>query len=224
MGFSTINKKLGNSVISYSREVGTTCPTCPLLNNGCYANRMQGFRTNIRKAYENNLILDTKDAYKNIVYALQHNMIVRLHVAGDFFYNNDIDLQYLMAWNNVLTNVKLRYKQLPRIFFYTHVYDKRIVKFFAGFEEVTTYASIHSQENLDTARKAGFTLFAFASEVITQKSQKKQKVPVKLEVIEGEGAWLVCPEQRKAYDGTQITCSTCKYCVTGKGNVVFLKH
>ncbi len=222
--YSTSNRKLGPGVISFSREVGVTCPTdCPLLGKICYAEKMGKFRPNIAISYAGNVILDVDLAKSKLLEALRFNNTIRLHVSGDWYLDGELDIAYLDAWVSVFTDVYARYSELPKIFLYTHVHDKRLVDALAPFSDyIKLYASITEISDIPIVKGLGFTLIALATGDHIRTIKKKGKPPVKAEY--GGETFLLCPNQRRHYDAIDVTCSTCQYCVNGIGNVQFMPH
>ncbi len=209
--------------MSFSREVGRTCPQdCFFLGNGCYSQRLGNLRPNIKASYKRNELLNINQAIWEMTECLDHNIIFRIHVGGDFATNDTVDTVYLQSWVEVFTAVMDKKGKLPKIWLYTHMRSPEIADAFAPFADyVKVYASVNTDEELFSAKEAGFTLFAYAT-ATTQKSVKKCKPPVKIE-LSGE-TFLVCPEQRQKYSELSVTCSTCQYCTKGLGNVAFLSH
>ena len=71
------------------------------------------------------------------------------------------------------------------------------------------------------AKLAGFTLFAWITDLKRSKRKDNRDKP-KFVTLPLLGSTLVCPEQIMGKD--RVTCSKCKWCVNGKGNVAFMQH
>lgn len=209
------NSKVGKSVFVVSRPVGLTCPSdCFFLHNGCYAERTENQYKKTRKSAEANIVITADEVEGAVRYAYAQKKSVRIGERGDWGLNGEVDENYIAAWYDGVSRVRLK----PFIFTYTHFYDARIAK----LQEVgiTIYASVHDTEDVETAKAAGFRLFAFAT-TIKKKLGGSRDVAryIELPVL---GRTLVCPEQRLGRD--RVTCDRCKVCIEGKQNVAFLKH
>lgn len=206
------NEKLGKQVVVLNRVVGLTCdPKCPLLNNGCYAEKTEKRFPNSRQVGLDNLEAGASDIAEAIEFAVQKNKDVRIHERGDFLLEGKLDKKYLNAWKKAINTVK----KIPHIWTYTHSYLKSL----ANLNHVNVYASVHNENDVKKAKANGFKLFAYA---LTDRKRKggSPDYPkfVDLPVI---GKTLVCPEQRLGRK--RVTCDKCRWCVEGKGNVAFLK-
>lgn len=209
------NKKVGWAAI-ISRPVGDTCPsTCHFLNNGCYAERTERIYTNTRKSAANNIISDEHRLRSMLIEALKKNLIVRIHERGDFGLNDEVDMDYVNNWRIALESVLKSHGKLPKIWAYTHFYDARIVENLGKY--ISLYASVHNDEQVKTAKKAGFTLFAWCSDI---KKGRKETDIKKLEDSKELGKTQVCPN----LINKNITCEMCQWCTTGRNNIAFLKH
>jgi len=221
------NIKLGKNVSVISRPVGVgktgTCPSgCPFLERGCYAKIIEGRMPNTRKFAENNVITSLEEIFLFLAESKKIRNDVRIHERGDFLLDGKLDIEYLNNWKKALTRFnKNKSGYIPKIWVYTHVYHRKV----ADLQKygVIVYASVHTEDDIKQAKKAGFKLFAIDSKI-----QKKRRVKGIQSVssyidLPALGRTLVCPEQRMG-DTKNITCSTCNYCTTGKGNIAFLKH
>lgn len=218
MYISKGNNKTGPCLI-VNRPVGDTCPnSCPLLNNGCYRQNTERRWKNTRLSAFRNTNLLKKEALSVIQQAIKEGKPIRLHEGGEFLKTDKLgrkilDRKYINAWRLAIRSTPK--KDRPNIWVYTHVY-RREVSSLAKLG-VHVYASVHNQQDISLAKKAGFKLFAFVSEV--RKSAKDKPKYTELPII---GRTLVCPEQRMGYE--RVNCVKCKWCVRGMGNVLFLKH
>lgn len=212
------NKKLGKKVSVFSRAVGDTCPsTCYFLGNGCYAQRTERLYKNARLAGEyNSKQYDWRDFAKFLAEAAAKGNDIRWLERGDFLKTlkngaKVIDRGFISAIIKANKHLQIIGVRPPLQWVYTHVYSSEIVSLESV--GVSVYASINSEDDYIRAKAAGFRLFAFGSEMKKGKSQDK--------AVEKYGNVVpVCWEQL----GTKETCSTCKYCIKGIGDIVFLKH
>jgi len=217
------NDKLGKSVTVMSRPVGNSCPTeCFFLGNGCYAEKTERRFGNARVAGFTNMELEWGSIGTAIKIAYDSGRSIRIHERGDFLTEKDdrkvIDWNYLNAWKKALKWFKDEYGVLPDIWVYSHAYFKAVSDL-ANFG-VKVYASVHNNDHIRKAKKAGFKLFAFCTTIKKKKGgSKDHKKRIDLPVL---GNTLVCPEQ--IMGRKRVTCDTCKWCITGKGNVAFLEH
>lgn len=210
------NEKLGNKISVFSRPVGDTCPdSCEFLDNGCYAERIEYRFPNTRKAYLKNLkIADWQKLRAFLLEAKKKGNAVRLHANGDFIKTNTVGSKILdRKYINDLTRAIKSIDEPPLIFAYTHVLKKEV----ANLQKVGVkiYASIDNTKAYREAKKVGFKLFAFSSNLRKNIDKNKmyttelgQEIPV---------CWEQWCEKRS-------TCSTCMYCVKGIGNISFMKH
>lgn len=232
MKYSKGNVKLGKNVLVMSRPVGDTCPAdCFFLGNGCYAQTTERRFPAARKVGLENL--DKTDSRGILVMlwdAIQSNPIksIRIHERGDFVRKGSqtvknpqgqLNKRYL---NNWLSALKQFEKELDDqnpldIWTYTHLYHPDILKL--DRYNVKVYASVNSDDDKSRALKAGFTLFAYGTQYTKYHGKVKGDVPKRVEAF-GELNVLVCPEQRLG----KTTCDVCRWCVTGKGSIAFLKH
>lgn len=232
MKFSNGNAKLGENCLVVSRPVGDSCPSsCSFLGDGCYAEHTEKLFTNSRKFAMPNMITDQNKIRSMLVYAHSQGKSVRIHERGDFFKGGKLDLPYLNNWISALESIKPESR--PKIWVYTHIYDKRILTL--GKLGVNVYASVDNAKQMKKAKKVGFTLIAWAdkTEEFAKRKSHRNKVNHLAELptylaINNEN-FLVCPEMRKGRES--VTCSgtstsvACKMCFSPSAkNVVFLKH
>ena|SRR3990167_10224170 len=195
------NRKLGDTVISTYRQVGATCPSsCALLGKGCYAQKGFTRISSDRSANSN----DSFDLINK-----SGKTLVRHHVSGDVFKDNQIDKEYISNLINFHKNNKNKIGWL-----YTHDI-KAWVK--AGFssekipDNLTVIASCDNQEQIDYATKNNFRY----SRVTTEKKLNQNE--------------KLCPFdaalQSKKIDDIKVNCQSCGLCFKqNKTNIVFLKH
>lgn len=201
----TKNKKLGPGMLVLDRPVGLTCPsTCPLLNNGCYAesmaNRMPSTQTGAMKNLE---LGDIK--------MISSNRPLRLHVGGDFYRQNRLDRQYLAKLIKVIRGRRGKGKTYT----YTHCFrDPVLTRILMRLKRfgLTVFASCHSPQDMSDALALGYRI------ALISESAEEGMTALRLMGLKG----IVCPEQR----GTGLTCDRCGYCYLQKSDkhLVLLKH
>lgn len=183
------------------RPVGRTCPSsCPLLNNGCYAqkgpvNIWQGKSKEINDELDKVLEGDCS--------------VIRHHVSGDLFIENRLDTEYLdtvIGWH--------RRNPERQGYLYTHRIGDLID---AGYREsdlpdnLTVMASADDEGVVEEARAAGYRYTRIAeSEEQALEGRKANEV--------------VCPNLLAKSRGNSVTCDQCRICVDGSADVVFIKH
>jgi len=216
------NQKLGRRVHVISRPVGVTCPNnCPFLQEDSSV-RSYGEFTELRfnrakKAPERNLRVSAEQLYTAIIEANENQVDFRIHERGDFKLDGKVDTWYV---GQLLRAIKkaIKEKTVPKIWFYTHVYSKIVAKL-GRLQNVAAYASVHNAKDIKQAAQKGFTLFAYVLNVRKAKGGSRD-FPSHVDVP-SLGRTLVCPEQRFGKD--KVTCQKCRWCIEGKGNVVFLE-
>ena len=236
MKFSKGNGKIGSDCFVVSRAVGDTCPSsCTFLNNGCYAQKTEKIFKNARKVGITNILTNQKKIELLLEKALKKGFPIRWHERGDFYNNGKLDLNYIKNIKAACEAVQKRKEDLPMMWTYTHIYDKRILDNLSKYVKI--YASVHDKKELEKAKKAGFKLFAwcdtdrkFAPKKNTRKSPQDQYKSVKkVNNIEGE-KFVTCPEMLKGRKDGGITCvgskttKACNLCVKGTVNILFLEH
>lgn len=221
MKYAVGNSKLGKKCLIVSRPVGLTCPSdCFFLNNGCYAQATEKRFPNARKAGWDNVKVSSDEIYELLLLADKKQYSVRIHERGDFILNDKVDWDYVKAWKTAVNKFVKEFGEdkLPHIWVYTHAYYKGISNL--SKTGINVYASVHNKLDYEKAKKAGFDLFAFCS-TIRKKKGGSRGVDKYIEVEE-LGRTLVCPEQRLGRN--RVTCDKCKFCISGKGNILFLEH
>jgi hypothetical protein len=211
------NKKLGKKAATVSRPVGKTCPSsCQFLHNGCYAEKTERIYPNTKTFAQQNLVTERNKIRAILINALQKGLIIRVHERGDWFVDGKLDMDYINDWLWACKSVMKSHGELPSMWFYTHIYLKTLLKF---TPYMSVYASVHNESDYNEAKSKGFELFAWASEVRKPHHKSKDKtVPKKLNIL-GQDT-QVCPNQIN----DKIDCQTCRWCVDGKDDIVFLKH
>jgi hypothetical protein len=228
------NDKLGKGCIVVSRPVGDTCPsTCDFLNNGCYAEATENQYKNARTAGFANVITEKHKIRAMILDAIKRNKSIRWHERGDWFLNGELDTNYVENVTWACESVLADGISLPNMWFYTHIYDSRLVVL---EKYMAVYASIHNAEDRAAAVSAGFKLFAWCdsdTKIAPKRPKSKAKADAwrkalpKLVIIE-DVKYVVCPEIRRGR--SVITCTgtkdsiSCDMCVKGLANVLFPAH
>lgn len=223
------NSKIGKRAVVTSRAIGDSCPdTCHFLDNGCYAQHSEKQYPGVREAWLDNLIQPWNKIRSMLLFAIKNGKAVRLHGGGDFFLNGKLDLAYLANFKKAVKSILDDGLELPDIWVYTHVYDKRIVTLCKY--GVNLYASVHGRADVRRARKLGFTKFALVDTAnrIGPKRKGGSKDAPKYFKFDGM-KFLVCPEQRLGRK--RVTCTggdgstACLWCVKKSGgHVLFLQH
>ena len=144
MKYALGNEKLGKTVV-VSRPVGLSCPpTCFFLGNGCYAEATEKRFKNARLAAMSNLKVLKSDIMEVLEIAKKKKLAVRVHERGDFgIMEGDkfrLDKAYVLAWERAIKSTQ----DLPPIWFYTHIYDRRL----ASMKGVMAYASVHTSGDI----------------------------------------------------------------------------
>ena len=228
------NDKLGTGCVVVSRLVGDTCPsTCAFLNNGCYAEATEKQYKNVRPASAQNTITEVGRIRSMIIDAIKRGKSIRWHERGDWFLNGELDENYVNNVEVACASVVASGYTLPDMWFYTHVYNSRLVQL---GKYMAVYASVHNADDMAEAKRAGFTMFAWCDsdmKVAPKRPRGKIKKAAwqadlpKLVVLEGE-TFVTCPEIKKGRDF--VTCTgnknsrACNMCVRGRKNVLFPCH
>lgn len=228
------NDKLGKGCVVVSRPVGDTCPpTCAFLGNGCYAEQSEKQYPNVRPAGMQNLITEIGRIRSMIIDAIKRNKSIRWHERGDWFLNGELDEKYINNVEVACESVIHSGYKLPPMWFYTHIYNARLVKL---ERYMAVYASIHNDADMKAAKDAGFKLFAWCdsdTKIAPKRPRSKAKADAwrkslpKLVVLNGE-KFVTCPEIRRGRG--VVTCTgtkdsvECNLCVKGLANVLFPSH
>lgn len=228
------NDKLGKGCLVVSRPVGNTCPSdCDYLNNGCYAEQTEKMYPGVRPAGMQNIVTEKNRVRSMILDAIRQGKSIRWHERGDWFLNGELDLDYVSNVTWACESILADGNKLPDMWFYTHIYDSRLV----AFEKyMAVYASIHDANDKAEAEAAGFKLFAWCDseeKIAPKRPRSKAKADAwraalpKLVIID-DTKYVTCPEIRRGRG--VVTCTptkgsvTCDLCVKGLANVLFPSH
>ena len=228
------NGKLGKGCFSVSRPVGDTCPdSCVYLHNSCYAEKTEKQYPSVRPAGMQNLITEKNKIRSMILDAIKNSLSIRWHERGDWFRDGSLDTEYVDNVTWACESILADGLDLPDMWFYTHIYDNRLVKM---EKYMAVYASVHNADDKALAVAAGFKLFAWcdSDEKITPKRPHHMKgaglwrksLP-KLVIIDND-KYVTCPEIRRGRG--VVTCTptegsvACNMCVKGLANVLFPSH
>ena len=227
------NDKLGKGCVVVSRPVGDTCPSsCVYLGTDCYAEHSEKQYKNVRPAAFQNIVTEVGKIRSMIIDAIKREKSIRWHERGDWFLDGQLDEEYV---NNVVAaceSVLDSGYTLPDMWFYTHIYDSRLVKMDVY---MAVYASVHNATDMQTAKDAGFKLFAWcdSDKKIAPKRPRGKKADAwraslpKMVILNNE-KFVTCPEIRRGR--AEITCTgtkdsiACDMCVRGLANVLFPCH
>ena len=83
---------------------------------------------------------------------------IRWHERGDWFLNGELDLDYLCNVTDACESILAEGKELPEMWFYTHIYDSRLVSL---EKYMNVYASVHNDTHMGEALAQGFKRFAW---------------------------------------------------------------
>jgi len=217
-----------------SRPVGDTCPPdCDFLDNGCYAEQTEKMYPNVRPAGMMNLITEKNRIRSMILDAIRQGKSIRWHERGDWFKDGQLDIEYVANVTWACESILADGNSLPNMWFYTHIYDSRLVEF---EKYMAVYASIHDANDKAEAVAAGFKLFAWCDsdqKIAPKRPKRKAAAEVwrkslpKLVILDGE-KYITCPEIRRGRG--VVTCTptkgsvSCDLCVRGLANVLFPCH
>jgi hypothetical protein len=185
------NAKIGAMSATYATQ--RTCPaTCPLRDNGCYAEsgfvgittrRLNRAAKRLRKAVAFNAAKQEAQA----IDALSGAYPLRLHIVGDCTTNRDAQL---------LSKAATRYTKRGGCRVYTYTHSWRTIRR-KSWGVINVLASCETLAQVKEAHKLGYA----ASLVVAEHRQEKL---YKL----GGVRLLPCPAQTK-----HITCSECRLCM-----------
>lgn len=168
-----------------------TCPsTCPLRNNGCYAEvgmMRMAITSKINNTEED--IDSIIDSECSAIDKLPANKTLRIHGVGDAP-TPQAAKKLAIAGKNYLKRAK---NKSAKVYSYTHAW-RTVKRKYWGV--VSTLASCETTKQVKEARKQGY-----AASIVVAKFDSD-----KLYVKDGEKL-LPCPSQTKG-----ITCSQCKLC------------
>ena len=228
------NDKLGKGCLVVSRPVGKTCPSdCDFLDNGCYAEQTEKMYPNVRPAGMMNLITEKNRIRSMILDAIRREKSIRWHERGDWFIDGVLDTEYVDNVTWACESILAEGKTLPDMWFYTHIYDSRLVSL---EKYMAVYASVHDANDRAEAMAVGFKLFAWCdsdTKIAPKRPRSKVKADAwrkslpKLVIIDGD-KYITCPEIRRGRG--VVTCTPtkgsvdCNLCVKGLANVLFPCH
>lgn len=193
------NSKIGRASATYAAQA--TCPTtCPLLNNGCYAE--DGYVAFTTKRLAGNVRQETPEelaqAEADAVDQLPGTRPLRLHVVGDCTTD---------AGARILAAAAARYtaKHGQVVWTYTHAWRQIKRKSWGG---IKVRASVESVSEAAEAKRRGY--------------------PVMLVVAEHLGAWAYPTEAGKTIPCVNqtrgATCTDCKLCWTSDETIAIAAH
>lgn len=210
------NAKIGIAAATY-RPVGDTCPLdCFLLSMGPATEKTDHKKCYAQRHHVGIHARKSANDYHELDRVLSSGVsLIRHHVSGDFFKNDQFDAEYFEYVVNF-------HRRNPRLhgYAYTHrIAD--ILDYGITFDSLpsnfTLMASLDPNNDTPELRArvhaAGFhyTRVHFGSVDESLAERKKNEV--------------VCPNQlSRHYGKTPVTCSQCKLCTHGKTDVVFLNH
>lgn len=212
MAIKTVEKS-GNSKTGFVgatyRKVGETCPsTCShLVSKGCYA------LTSFTGLHQREATRDPFDGmtYFNFIQTLavspkklaKIGSTVRLHVSGDFFYNDEIDTQYV-------NGVKLAHETFPGVLGYTYTHRFTDFGTYEFPDNLVVNASCDTVEDIHAAQAAGWPTVTTTNATDTRKRWEQDGI-----------TFLACPAQTAG-----LTCAQCRLCMKKdrKFTIAFRAH
>lgn len=191
------NRKTGPMAAIY-REVGATCPSsCPLLNNGCYAQRG-------RAAFHAKRGGTKTFSFAELIESMPTNT-VRLNVTGDFLTPDGTpDITYLEA-------LKAAAKKNPRVTFYGYTHAWRILADYVKDmpKNVTILASVNSKDEGQEAEALGW---------------RYARVTDKPDLTNGKEVYCPVDKAKKNKAKPTTTCIRCRMCFDDTPqHIVFFK-
>lgn len=209
----TLVEKSGNTktgfVAATYRTVGETCPsTCShLLSKSCYA--MSSF-TGMTQRRSNHDPFDgmryfefIKELASSPKKLAKIGATVRLHVSGDFFYQDKVDTQYVEG-------VKLAHKTFPGVLGYTYTHRYSDFGAYDFPDNLVVNASCDTIEDIHAAQALGWPTVTTTDADDTRKRWKQDGVE-----------FVTCPAQT-----ANLKCAQCRLCMKKdrKFTVVFRGH
>ncbi len=192
----TRNKKLGKGVWASTLPVRQTCPpSCPFLDNGCYAQRGPGDHVGRleRNATRQNLTaLDITREEASLIRRAAGDApataLLRLHVSGDCSTAEGAEIvsEACVAWKGRAWGYTHCWAWVPRV----------------AWREVSILASIETPGQANKALARGYAVSMTVSEFPNGKRPW----------VEGDVTWIPCPAQTR---GT--TCAECRLCLDDEG-------
>lgn len=201
----SMNAKTGPMAATY-RPVGDTCPSdCFFLNNGCYAQRHHT-GMHARKSGS-----DYHELNRSLASGAS---MIRHHVSGDFFKNNEFDREYF----DYVLDFHRANRHLHG-YAYTHriadILDAGITAADLPSNFVLVASLDPDSDSMELRERVQAAGFKYARVGGTYKEAMADR----------DKAEVVCPNQvAKKIGKRNITCLQCKLCTHAKANVVFIKH
>lgn len=220
IGIHKGNDKLGKYISTFSRSYDITCPnSCEHLDNSCYAGKIERRFPSAKLSYHNNLqVKDWQKIRAFLLEAKKRNNAVRFHVSGDYLFTTKdnrkvLDIKYINAIKQAYISLKKNKISPPNTFCFTHVYHKKVAEL---SKYMKIFASVQTSGDYKKAKKAGFKLFAWSSELVKGKDFNK------IYITETGKRVVTCFEQV----GTKKDCSSCGFCFNSNVqlDICFLKH
>lgn len=207
----TLVSKSGNAKTGFVgatyRKVGETCPsTCAhLVSNSCYA--LTSF-TGITQRRSDRSEFDGMN-YAAFITGLTDKQLskigntVRLHVSGDFFYQDGIDTVYVQG-------VKTAHTMNPHVLGYTYTHRWQDFGAYNWPANLVVNASCDTLEDIHAAQAAGWPTVTTTGPNDTRKRWEDEGV-----------TFLTCPAQT-----ANLTCAQCRLCMKSdrKFTIVFRAH
>lgn len=207
------NSKLGPDVWTFSLPSVTTCPGRGACEKFCYALALEKRWPDVRKSYARNHEATKTVGWEDVIrreIIRKECKTVRLHVAGDFY-----SAPYIRGWIRIV-------KATPDVSYFAYTRSWNVPRLRAALKalrnepNVSLYASVEPHE-WDDASIKGWNKASVIPDFEKDKSHPG----------------IVCPEAmwrhktgstRKGVPQGAVSCSTCRYCIQGKGNVQFPMH
>lgn len=189
------NGKLGSGVDAIYAPIKNTCPnSCPLKNNGCYA--QNSYCGIFNKRLENQLIdispinvarLIAKEIDES--YSVVPKKDLRLFVSGD---------SRTLAGTRIINKAVFRWRKRGGgdCWSYTHAWKNVPRK---EWDQVSILASVTTVDEVPAAKQQGYAPAIVVSEHPSEKVYKLEGSDVK---------WIPCPAQTKE----NVSCSDCRLC------------
>jgi len=202
------NTKTGFVGATY-RKVGETCPsTCShLLNRACYAlSSFTGIHQNAspRDPFDGMRYFEFIEGLSKSPKKLAKiGGTVRLHVSGDFFFNDEIDTPYV-------TGVKLAHATFPNVLGYTYTHRFSDFGEYDFPENLVVNASCDTMSDIHAAQAQGWPTVTTTGADDTRKRWEQEGV-----------TFLTCPAQTAG-----LTCAQCRLCMKKdrKFTIAFRAH
>lgn len=193
------NAKLGATCGSFNLEAGSTCPGASTwCMNACYAQK--GFFTypQNQTKYANNLIATQEGNFvTRVVEEIRHSGATdfRIHSSGDFY-----DVGYVERWTAIA-------KLLPWVHFWAYTRSWRL-----GGEMLQALAQFRALPNV--------SLYASVDDTMHDDPPEGWPTARTGDILQLDGGTL-CPNQTS---GGKVTCVSCRLCIEGAKDVIFISH